>query len=230
MKQKKIVKRNLPIDKYEVVDTFSLSEGDVQICENCGKAIKNIAVVRNSKNETFNIGLDCAETLTGITESDIEYWSSSFGIAKTIRAKVRKYKKQGAFVKVENYFLKPEAIDICFFKNEKCEKLITWEEVGIEVLKKYLPDLAMMAKINTSFSKINERDFDVVNGGTYNGYTFRYEIRGGDPFKYAYAEIWKDGEMLKSGSNGGHDIRSCMIECGRLYNAVEYEAGLRPLI
>lgn len=218
------------MDKYQIIDTFSSPEDGAWVCENCGKPIKNVAVVKNSKNETFNIGLDCAETLTGISESDIEYWSSSFGIAKTIRAKVRKYKKQGAFVKVENYFLKPEAIDICFFKNEKCEKLITWEEVGVETLKKYLPELAMMAKINTSFSKINERDFDVVNGGTYNGYTFRYEIRGKAPFKYAYAEIWKDGEMLKSASNGGHDIRSCMIECGRLYNATEYEAGLRPLM
>lgn len=33
---------------------------------------QNVAVIQNSKSETFHVGLDCAQTLSGITDFDID--------------------------------------------------------------------------------------------------------------------------------------------------------------
>ena len=66
MKTKKIIKRNLDLSqKYTFIDKkyIPLLSGYGLTCENCNKLIANIATVKSEKNEVFNIGLDCLETL-----------------------------------------------------------------------------------------------------------------------------------------------------------------------
>lgn len=63
---------------------------------------------------------------------------------------------------------------------------------------------------------------------------FFYEIKSKEyPWglhQYAYAEIWKEGKMLASGSNCGRDKHACMVECASLYNRQMFNDGLRPII
>ena len=61
---KTIIKRNLPLDvKYTVLDRkyIPIFESGGCVCDNCGKLIANIALVK-SQNGFYNIGFDCMET------------------------------------------------------------------------------------------------------------------------------------------------------------------------
>lgn len=232
MRTKKFIKHALPADNYRIVDTYSLGEDDYLVCDNCGKVIKNIAVVQNSKGNRYCVGMDCAETLSGITEDDIDYWNSDFERAKSIRAKVRKYTKKGATIRVQNMMgTNSIYVDILKVENPEClGDYYSYEKVSADFLKKYLPELAKIAKVNFDFIPAKECSFYLVNS-MYDGYLFKKEIRTGEyNCKYAYAEIYKDGELLASGSNGGNDGSALMSECIRLYNKVEFEKGLEPLI
>lgn len=232
MRTKKYIKYSLPADKYEIVDTFSLGEDDYITCDNCGKVIKNIAVVQNSKGKRYCVGMDCAETLSGITQDDIDYWNDSFVRAKSIRTKIRKYTKKGAIIRVQNMMGKKNIyVDILKVENPEClGDYYSYEEVSADFLKKYLPELAKIAKVNFDFIPAKECSFYLVNS-MYDGYLFKKEIRTLEyNCKYAYAEIYKDGELLASGSNGGNDESALMDACLRLYNKVEFEKGLEPLI
>ena len=66
MSTKKIIKRNLDLNvKYTFLDKkyIPLIDGFGCTCSNCNKLIANIATVKDENNKTFNIGLDCLETL-----------------------------------------------------------------------------------------------------------------------------------------------------------------------
>lgn len=229
MKTKKFIKHELPADKYEIVETFSLSEGEYITCENCGKVIRNIAIVQDSKGKKFHVGLDCAETLSGIDEYDIAYWSENFNIAKTIRAKVNKARKLGAEITVGNTYWNKN-IQI---RMQKPGVISRSEEVTEDFLKKYLPELAKVCKVNYDFAPISEDVFNIENGETFNGYTFYYKVKtkqmSWGEHKFAYAEAWKDGVKIGESTNGGCDKRACMTECARMFNKMSFDAGLRPL-
>lgn len=98
-------RRNLPInDTYKIVRSYYTGgiENGAESCANCNKIITNIAVIENSKNETFNVGLDCAATLSGIADS-LGLWNTSanFAEAKAVRAKINKEaKKEGNDLRV----------------------------------------------------------------------------------------------------------------------------------
>lgn len=102
-KTKQVIQRALPLsDKYEIVETYynsnskELGETDYCQCENCGKLIANIAVVRNlTTGAKYSIGMDCAKTLTGVrdTYSVIQH-ENCFNQAKQARAKFLKHIKK----------------------------------------------------------------------------------------------------------------------------------------
>lgn len=226
--KKKFIKHNLPADKYEIVDTFSLSEGDYIVCDNCGKVIRNVAVVKDSHGNRYNVGLDCAETLSGIDEYDIIFWSDNFNRAKSIRAKIRSAKKKYNISPVVENFIGEKTLHVKLSGNG-----YYWsEDVTEDFLQKYLPELAKIAKVNYEYKPVDEDGFCVDNGGKIGRFTFYYELKTKEKwnYKYAYAEIWKDGQKIASGSNGGNNIAACMIECARMYNRAMFEAGLRPII
>jgi len=78
---KAIIKRALPLDvRYTVIDKkyISLVDGFGCTCDNCGKLIANIAIVK-SVNGVYNIGFDCLETflmnnnlLDGFTSENLD--------------------------------------------------------------------------------------------------------------------------------------------------------------
>lgn len=226
--KKKFIKHNLPVDNYEIIDTFSLSEGDYIVCDNCGKVIRNIAVVQDSKGRRYNVGLDCAETLSGIDEYDITFWSDNFNRAKSIRAKIRNAKKKYGITPIVKNIIGEKQPFIKISGNG-----YYWGEgVTEEFLKKYLPELAKIARVNYEYKPIDTGDFFIESGEMYGGFKFIYELKTNERFghKYAYAEIWKDGQMLASGSNGGNNVDACITECARLYNRAMFESGLHPII
>lgn len=64
---KAIIQRGLPLtNSYCVIEKMyiPLEESCGHVCDNCGKIIANIAVVKNlSNNIDYNIGFDCLETI-----------------------------------------------------------------------------------------------------------------------------------------------------------------------
>lgn len=100
-KQKRVVRRNLPInDKYTLIDSFYSSMENGCCCDNCNKIIANIAVIKNADNKVFNVGMDCAETLTNL--NGLYNAQMQFAESKGIRAKVNKATKDGKEVELKN--------------------------------------------------------------------------------------------------------------------------------
>lgn len=94
----KTIQRNLPIDTtYSIVESFykSLEDGG-DICNNCGKLISNVAIIKDAKGVAYHVGLDCASTLSGIKEDfSFEYiHKSRFNQAKQARATLQKMLKK----------------------------------------------------------------------------------------------------------------------------------------
>jgi len=61
----KATQGNLPINtKYKIINVTALGDFEFTTCENCGKIIRNVATVEDLNGHRYDIGLDCAETLT----------------------------------------------------------------------------------------------------------------------------------------------------------------------
>lgn len=111
---KKITVRHLRIDvTYELIETYYAGGDSGTCCDNCGKLITNIAKIKSSDGKINHIGLDCAETLTGIkNDFDFEYvHKARFATARQARATIRKEIAKGAteitaktFTDTNNYF------------------------------------------------------------------------------------------------------------------------------
>jgi hypothetical protein len=78
---KAIIERNLPLNlTYTLIDKkyIPLVEGFGCVCANCNKLIANIATVKNSKGDVFNIGFDCLESILInnmlLSDNDIELY------------------------------------------------------------------------------------------------------------------------------------------------------------
>jgi hypothetical protein len=96
---KTITQRNLSLlTTYTITGSFYAGMEDGTCCENCGKLIANIAKVQNKEGENFLVGMDCAETLSGIKDSfEFNYTHKvNFNQAKQVRAKVLKFKKDSS--------------------------------------------------------------------------------------------------------------------------------------
>lgn len=61
-----MAKRNIGVlpmnEKYEIIN-LSYTDWWLGMCANCGRVIMNVATIKNSKWETFDVWLDCANTL-----------------------------------------------------------------------------------------------------------------------------------------------------------------------
>lgn len=234
MKTKKAIRRNLPFDKYKIIESF-YSE-DFCTCENCNKVLKNVAVLENSKGIKYHVGLDCAKSLSGITELDIEKHENSFECAKRIRAKVNKAIKLGGILAVQNSYWSND-IDISVTKTERAEALIDYyvrETVNsVEFLKKYLPEYAKIAKVNIDFKMIDKNERIITeNNLNYRNYTFSYKYNT-SAYGYVTVEVCiydNAGKLLASGGNGGSNFDAVNTEATRLYNKVEFNKGLKPLV
>lgn len=94
MKTKKLIQRNLPItETYSIVSSFYSPLENGNFCQNCGRPISNVAEVKCSNGNTYSVGMDCAETLSGIKD-DFFTWEyihkAAFQEAKSARASLLK--------------------------------------------------------------------------------------------------------------------------------------------
>ena len=230
---KKAIRRNLPFDKYKIVESFY--SPDYCTCDNCNKVLKNVAVIQNSKLETFNVGLDCAKTLSGITEIDIENHENMFECAKRIRSKVNKAIKSGGVLSVQNSYWSND-IEISVTKvehaNDPIDCYMREYISNIDFLKKYLPEYTAIAKVNFDFKMIDKNERIITeNDLNYKQYSFTYKY---NTSKYGYITvevcIYEAGVLLASGGNGGSNFDAVNTEATRLYNEIEFNKGLKPLI
>lgn len=75
-------------------------------CDNCGNTLKNIAIVKGNKDkQTYHIGLNCAETLVGITPDDIKQAKKAIAYRNKIRNRIRRGFYKQAFIVGEMVFL-----------------------------------------------------------------------------------------------------------------------------
>ena len=96
------IKRNLPLnDNYKIIDSYysSIIDNGGSICANCNKVISNIAVIENANGKKFDVGLDCAETLSNL--NGLLSTQMQFAEAKGMRAKINKAKKDGKNIESE---------------------------------------------------------------------------------------------------------------------------------
>ena len=233
MNDKKAIRRNLPFDKYRIVESFY--SPDYCTCDNCNKVLKNVAVIQNSKSETFYVGLDCAQTLSGITDFDIYSHENSFECAKRIRSKVNKAIKLGGILSVQNSYCSND-IEISVTKVEHADAPIDYyvrESVSnIDFLKKYLPEYSAIAKVNFDFNMIDKNERIITESNlNYKQYSFTYKY---NTSKYGYVTvevfIYESGMLLASGGNGGSNFDAVNTEATRLYNKVEFNKGLKPIM
>ncbi len=157
-KSKKVIRRNLPINKeYKLIDSFytgGLGENPM-ICENCGRPIANVAVIEDNDGKTYDVGMDCAETLSSIKNSfEFMGTQNDFKEATAIRNKVRKAVKEGSTIEVENF---PSGK--IYIEGKKDNRLHF--NVGIEksFFFKYLPDFKKDI-INPEKNNFNPKYFD----------------------------------------------------------------------
>ena len=92
MVTKKIIQRNIPINQqYEIIETFYSSiEDSATCCDNCGKLIANICVIKGKDDgKVYHIGMDCADSLTSI-KNELLFEKYNFDAAKSARAYILK--------------------------------------------------------------------------------------------------------------------------------------------
>lgn len=85
---------NLPLnDNYTIIDSYytgGLENGCT--CDNCNKPIANVAEIQNAKGIRFNVGMDCAKTLSNL--QGLYSLECEFAELKGLMAKVNKEKKE----------------------------------------------------------------------------------------------------------------------------------------
>lgn len=111
---KKIIQRNLRLDtKYSIQESYYTELENGVTCDNCGKHITNCCIVKDKDSKVYTVGMDCAATLSGITDSLILLEAQAdFSQAKQARAKIMSFKKKfpasillvKTFMDTENYW------------------------------------------------------------------------------------------------------------------------------
>lgn len=87
-KQMHLLPHNVPYRLIRSYYTGGILE-DTEICDNCNKIITRVGIVRTEDGFEYKVGLDCAKTLTGIKEKDLEDHATLFKIGLSIRTSLR---------------------------------------------------------------------------------------------------------------------------------------------
>jgi len=184
--KKKVSRRNLPLNTtYKIIDSFytgGLSENP-HFCENCGKPIANVGIVENEKGEHFEVGMDCAKTLSGI-DDDLKFSDAEddFKKANQIRQKINKAKKNDSLkINTEiTYFKGDVVIEVVNKNNDRYEYRIASEPQ--DFIEKYMPDVLKMISnkeklgYKPKYTKIFGFDFSKIQ-------------RKGNDFEYSFDNV-----------------------------------------
>ena len=106
-----MIQRQLPIDKtYSIISSRYDPEGMI-CCDNCNRHITNVATIKDSDGKIFNVGMDCADTLSGLSDN-MEFYvhKSVFKDALYLKAKCQREKKRFAFDDRNIYFIEHQII------------------------------------------------------------------------------------------------------------------------
>ena len=57
---------------YKIVRTYTLADGEYDICEHCGRIIRRVAIISNEQGKRMKVGYDCSATITGDTSKKYE--------------------------------------------------------------------------------------------------------------------------------------------------------------
>lgn len=206
----KVRRYNLPINEnYKLIDSFYTGGLDnATVCDNCGKPIANVAVIKNSKEELFNVGLDCAETLTNL--EGLYSAKMDFEELKSIQSKIRKLQKEGKeisyeiningdlAVKTDDYTVLTK--DIIFankYLKKYIDEVINPEKIGFSYVDKNItiPFEYFKPSENLNFNKKwNIDDYNVVVSVKPYYRMDTNEISGYDP----YLDVDLDGNNIYS--------------------------------
>ncbi len=142
---KQVKRYNLDLnDNYEIVDSYHTGGLDnACTCDNCNKPISNVAVIKNSKNTIFNVGLDCAETLSNL--KGLFNVQMEFKNFKALRSKIIKHKKQTSDI---SYRITPHEV-FC----------VDHIQIPLQFAKKYFNDLlknvANQKQLDYTYNKVD---------------------------------------------------------------------------
>lgn len=195
MEIKKVIRRNLPInDKYVLINSFYLGIENGVFCDNCNKNISNIAVIKNTENKVYNVGLDCAETLTHL--DGLFLAKADFDEAKGIRAKINKAKKEGSKIIFKNTCLSN-------IKVSSNDNTILW--LDREFMKKYLPDYFL------NIENPEKNEYQAIPETTFCPYTSKDTEQARQYYKEGKTHIYgeftikiylKEGKKIDGTPNG----------------------------
>jgi hypothetical protein len=79
--------------RYEIRESYHTGGLDnAATCSNCGRAIVEVAILRDELGQTHTVGMDCADTLCADYFTK-ERHKAAFDFAKRLAAKIRKARK-----------------------------------------------------------------------------------------------------------------------------------------
>jgi len=240
--KKKVSRRNLPLNTtYKIIDSFytgGLSENP-HFCENCGKPIANVGIVENEKGEHFEVGMDCAKTLSGI-DDDLKFSDAEddFKKANQIRQKINKAKKNDSLkINAEiTYFEGDVVIEVVNKNNDRYEYRIASEPQ--DFIEKYMPDVLKMISnkeklgykpkytkiFGFDFSKIQRKgnDFEYsFDNVRFKVYDLEIKADSGSVNSHIAYDVYVDDKLI--GSDTTYNQRDLEIEILGILNKYYFE-------
>ena len=106
----KIVQHALPHDTtYTLLRAFHTGGVENGVpCQNCGKLLSHVAVVANAAGQSFQVGMDCAATLSTVNPFEFDKATDAFNTGKAVRSKLlahaRNYAGELGVVRAEASF------------------------------------------------------------------------------------------------------------------------------
>jgi hypothetical protein len=148
MKVKNIIQRNLDLSKqyfFVTAKYISILDGGGCTCDNCDKLISNIVTIKDSNDNLFNVGLDCADTLQSL-QNDFNYFQNKdcFNEGKSLRAKIQRYikKQDGSRYDVINFYIWTSKEDEVYLVCQNRSHESTMKQIYFpEITKNYIKDL-----------------------------------------------------------------------------------------
>ena len=144
---KQVNRYNLPLDhKYRIIGfdyCGSILDGGGSTCDNCNRIIVNIATVETEEGKRFDVGLDCAETLSLVDCSDFWKIKEQEALHRKLTSYIRTIKKQQEQGIKVSYEPQPEYNKIIIYFWSMRQYL-----VQSEIFDKYFKPLNLPLKTN----------------------------------------------------------------------------------
>jgi hypothetical protein len=92
---------NLPLDhRYNLIDTTCMGLDNYTSCDNCNRVINNVATLQDENGKKYDVGLDCATTLSLNDTTDIFKLleqEAKFKKITKLQSDIKKWKVEGKY-------------------------------------------------------------------------------------------------------------------------------------